>query len=149
MTSANDSQVGGSHYKAGLQHWDYAIIALENRYLEGNITKYVVRHRKKNGLQDLEKAAHYLDKLKEAFLSEKILPMVHTRPMPFDLSAFCIDNGLNTFETYIVRRIASWRDLYDLKIVEVNLNELIITARETARRADATKAGAGYVDQDR
>lgn len=32
-------------------------------FLEGNIVKYVVRHRNKNGLEDLEKARWYLDRL--------------------------------------------------------------------------------------
>lgn len=32
-------------------------------YLQGNIIKYVCRYGKKNGLEDLEKARHYLDML--------------------------------------------------------------------------------------
>ena len=34
-------------------------------YFQGNIVKYVVRHKQKNGLEDLEKAKWYLDKLIE------------------------------------------------------------------------------------
>lgn len=58
---ANDRQVGGSHYKAKTQHWD--IVAEHDLdYFQGQITKYVMRWKKKNGLQDLEKARHFLDK---------------------------------------------------------------------------------------
>jgi len=32
-------------------------------YFQGNIVKYVVRHKKKNGLEDLEKAKWYLERL--------------------------------------------------------------------------------------
>lgn len=32
-------------------------------YFEGNIIKYIVRHRQKNGVEDLEKAKWYLEKL--------------------------------------------------------------------------------------
>jgi hypothetical protein len=32
-------------------------------YFSGNIVKYVVRHKFKNGLEDLKKARWYLDKL--------------------------------------------------------------------------------------
>ena len=34
-------------------------------FIEGNIIKYIVRYKKKNGLQDLEKAKVYLDRLIE------------------------------------------------------------------------------------
>jgi hypothetical protein len=63
--SASKSQVGGGHYK------DLAIQPGEfihrNRigFLEGNVIKYVCRHRNKNGRQDIEKAIHYLQLLLE------------------------------------------------------------------------------------
>jgi hypothetical protein len=62
---ANESQVGGEHYKAkAIQPWDY-ITSNNLGYLEGNIIKYVSRWKDKGGIQDLEKARHYLDKLIE------------------------------------------------------------------------------------
>jgi hypothetical protein len=62
--SANDKQVDGEHYKLEIQPWDYITL---NRlgYLEGNIIKYVTRHKEKHGAKDLEKAKHYIDKLIE------------------------------------------------------------------------------------
>jgi len=63
--SANDKQVDGEHYhQKTIQPWDYITM---NRlgYLEGNIIKYVTRYKEKNGMRDLEKAKHYLDKLIE------------------------------------------------------------------------------------
>lgn len=62
--SANDRQINGDHYRGAIQTWDY-IVANDLGFLEGNIVKYVTRFRKKNGVQDLEKARHYLDKLIE------------------------------------------------------------------------------------
>jgi len=62
---ANDHQVGGSHYKdRAIQPWDF-IIANDLGFLEGNVIKYVARYKAKNGIKDLEKARHYLDKLIE------------------------------------------------------------------------------------
>ena len=62
---ANDHQVGGSHYKdRAIQPWDY-IIANDLGFLEANVVKYVTRYKVKNGIKDLEKARHYLDKLIE------------------------------------------------------------------------------------
>ncbi len=61
--TANDTQVGGNHYnKHGqLQHWD-VVTHFNLDYFQGNITKYVFRHKDKGGIKDLEKAKHYLDK---------------------------------------------------------------------------------------
>lgn len=65
--SANETQVGGSHYQSSTQHWDVVIKLYGPGYLIGNATKYVTRWRKKNGVQDLKKALHYVDKLIEYF----------------------------------------------------------------------------------
>lgn len=63
--SANDTQEGGSHYRSQpIQLWDY-IVANDIGWLEGNVIKYVSRHKKKAGVQDLLKAKHYLEKLIE------------------------------------------------------------------------------------
>lgn len=66
MSAANDRQVGGVHYKSGIQHWD-VVVANDLNYFEGQITKYVMRARKKNGLQDLQKAKHFLEKYLEVY----------------------------------------------------------------------------------
>lgn len=64
-TRANDTQIGGSHYKAKpIQPWDY-IAANGLGYFEGNVVKYVSRWRDKGGQGDLLKAKHYLEKLIE------------------------------------------------------------------------------------
>lgn len=61
MSNANETQVGGNHYKEGIQHWDYAA-SHDFDYFQGQITKYVTRWKKKNGIQDLFKARHFLEK---------------------------------------------------------------------------------------
>ena len=60
----NSRQIGGDHYKTSYEHWDLAV-NIPLGYLEGCATKYVARWRKKDGLKDLQKALHYLDKLIE------------------------------------------------------------------------------------
>lgn len=63
--NANDNQVGGTHYKSQpIQAWDY-IITNNLGFLEGNIIKYISRWKNKDGIKDLLKARHYLDKLIE------------------------------------------------------------------------------------
>jgi hypothetical protein len=63
--AANDTQVGGTHYKRlKPEPWD-VIIAWNLGYLAGNALKYVARFGEKGGIEDLKKARHYLDKLIE------------------------------------------------------------------------------------
>ncbi len=67
--AANDTQVGGNHYReaaeGGEQHWDKMWRLYREAWFVGNITKYVERYRDKNGVEDLKKAQHYLAKLIE------------------------------------------------------------------------------------
>lgn len=69
LTSGQDSpldrQEGGGHYKdQPIQPVEY-IHANGIGYFEGNVIKYVSRWRKKNGLEDLKKAKHYIELLIE------------------------------------------------------------------------------------
>ena len=69
---ANDVQVGGDHYKKKtIEPWDY-IIANNLGFLEGNAIKYITRHKEKNGVQDIDKAIHYLTKLKETLTAKDL-----------------------------------------------------------------------------
>lgn len=75
MTTANDRQVGGAHYQvAKYQHWDFAADA-RLPYLEGVFTKYVDRHERKNGAEDIEKAIHYAEKLLECAVEGRVYPV--------------------------------------------------------------------------
>jgi hypothetical protein len=54
-------QVGGNHYKeTTLQPWDVISAWSLDPWL-ANVVKYVQRHQRKNGKEDLEKAVHYLE----------------------------------------------------------------------------------------
>jgi hypothetical protein len=65
-----NDQIGGDHYASKtVQPWD-AMEAWMSReafigYLWGNVIKYMARWKDKGGLQDLDKAAHYLAKMRE------------------------------------------------------------------------------------
>lgn len=64
-TKATDTQVGGEHYRdEGIQ----PVVFCHSRnlpFIEGNVVKYVCRHREKSGVQDLLKAKHYIELLIE------------------------------------------------------------------------------------
>lgn len=61
----NEKQIGGQHYKSfTMQPWD-VVLDWNLGYLDGTALKYIARWREKNGVQDLEKAIHFLEKLIE------------------------------------------------------------------------------------
>lgn len=64
-------QIGGDHYKKqSYQHWNM-VADTDLPYLLGCATKYVTRWKDKNGIQDLDKSIHYLEKAdKELIFAE-------------------------------------------------------------------------------
>ena len=70
MSKANDKQIGGDHYRVAIQPWDY-IIANNLGYLEGTAIKYITRWKKKGGIADIDKAIHFLEKLKETYYKQE------------------------------------------------------------------------------
>ena len=60
-------QVGGDHYeRCSIQPWE-VIRRNGLDYWEGNVVKYVLRHKQKGGREDLLKAQHYLSYLIEHY----------------------------------------------------------------------------------
>ena len=67
MKESLSTQVGGNHYQ-GFQIQPIEFIMKNNlSFPVGNIIKYVCRFDKKNGLEDLNKAKHYLEILIENY----------------------------------------------------------------------------------
>lgn len=59
-------QVGGNHYDMPIQPIQF-IVKNKLGYREGNVIKYVCRHAKKNGAEDIKKAIHYLEMILEEY----------------------------------------------------------------------------------
>lgn len=65
-----DKQVGGDHYSKYDMQPVEAIQKMNLDFISGNILKYLVRYRDKNGIEDLRKAEHYAEILHQS-LSDK------------------------------------------------------------------------------
>lgn len=120
--SANDRQVGGTHYVSEHQHWDFIE---ENGigYLEAAATKYLMRWRQKNGVQDLEKSLHYSEKLLELHVrGDRNQRGCATHS---EVQRFCRVNNLPDLETTIVAGLMRWRTTSDLRIAISYLKRLI------------------------
>lgn len=59
-----ETQVGGKHYQLTIQPVEYTNKNKLN-FNQGNIIKYITRHKEKNGIEDIKKVIHYA--LIEAF----------------------------------------------------------------------------------
>ena len=55
-------KINPSYYRKNIEVSDF-IDEYDLNYFEGNVIKYVVRHKAKNGLEDLQKAKWYLERL--------------------------------------------------------------------------------------
>lgn len=89
--SANDVQIGGSHYKdfGKFQPWDVLrewLTPEEYRgFMKGNALVYLAREKKKGGTVDIEKALHTLTKLVEVSKPNEYRTLPD--PLPFTAPA--------------------------------------------------------------
>ena len=127
--SANDRQIGGKHYQQEYQHWDF-VVDTNMHYLYGCATKYIHRWKTKNGIQDLKKAIHYIDKAEERSIQfpQKVMPWIEkfTRDMPSEESMIIVDLYLNHFDlarTRITKLIADEKENQLLSKEQDRLNE--------------------------
>ena len=127
--SANDRQVGGGHYKGEYQHWDYVIEA-DIPYMLACPLKYIKRWRSKNGLEDLKKAQHFLEKSIESD--------VH-HIMCYESDLWLLEKYLEMVDGALEKEISKLIVMGDLSGALEALTEMIDQEEHGATRA--------YVDQ--
>lgn len=127
--SANDRQVGGSHYRSEYQHWDF-IVDHRIGYLEGCSSKYATRWRKKNGLEDVEKGVHYCDKL----IEKAELGLHPTGYAPDSaLERFFEANDIqDTDERRAITFLCQWESVASLRLAKTYMERLVEKARAAA-----------------
>lgn len=124
-TAANDRQVGGDHYQTGgIQHWD--MFGPESMIYAA--TKYVARWRKKNGVQDLEKALHYAEKLLEII---NRAGATESPWLPVDqnmVDTWAPNQGITWVETVIIKRLMFYEKANDVREAIEGIRHLISEA---------------------
>jgi hypothetical protein len=123
--SANNRQVGGTHYIASYQHWDlmsdYGV-----GYLEGCATKYLTRWRKSiKPVMDLEKSYHYLEKILEKI---DVGYSNHSHIPSYVLEQFVLANKIEE-DIAPLRRILYWTNKDDIKFAMTHIQDLFLLAR--------------------
>lgn len=124
--NANSRQVGGSHYQSAYQHWD--MVEDHNvGYLEANAGKYLVRWRKKGGIQDLEKARHYLVKLMERVKANRRtnrgFVQHHDMIRYLQSNEGLMNCNMVTWEGRVIIYLCQWDKPEDLEMALMILNE--------------------------
>lgn len=130
--SANARQVGGNHYKTGgLELWDL----FGPEAIMFYAVRYVARWRKKNGLQDLQKGKHVVEKLRE--LGGARRPMLAVDRATAE--SWCKNQGCTWVEQTIIMRIMFWESKEDIDEAITGIEYLIQTeerAMPTGIRTD-------------
>ena len=101
MKSPLAHQVGGEHYKSAYQPIEF-ITTFKLLMIEGNLVKYITRHYKKNGKEDLEKAYHYLT-LGDTFNCYWLAPKNISRSFFIEeLNRYTKDNNITELEYSVI-----------------------------------------------
>lgn len=138
---ADNKQVAGSHYKTakenGVQHWTYCGV-VNVPYYESASTKYLTRWYKKNGLEDLKKSLHYMEKRVEMFRNHQGIVKAANRNQGL-FNRYIEDNQIPHHEREIIDLIMHWKSIEQLEDILVRLQDLV----------DEAECGPGvdYVNQ--
>jgi hypothetical protein len=116
--AVNNIQIGGTHYQKEYQHWDL-VIDTDMPYLLGCATKYVTRWQDKNGVEDLKKSIHYIEKAKERGVIMSHHDQVHVKHFAKQLQAR---------EADVILKITS--NYFDVAILLIN--DMIASVEEGA-----------------
>jgi hypothetical protein len=144
MGNANSGQVGGDHYKVTpFQHWDFAAEAGLG-YFEGQITKYLDRYARKNGLQDIQKAGHFTAKLLE-------LARAGARPahpgadLELVTRFFAGRNSVHPAARSAITMVSLWATPGHLERAQSLISELEL---DYSAKAEGSAPTPAYVNQD-
>jgi len=134
---ADDTQVGGQHYKSGYQHWNF-VIKTGIGYLEGNATKYLTRWRNAGKPEsDLLKAQHYTQKLRESapyqYYPKSRMPQ---RMLRIELTNFCTANGISGLELEAIVALTTWEVPSELKAAGESIDALLKEFQVTKQQPD-------------
>lgn len=120
MRPANETQVGGDHYRADYQHWDW-VSEYRIPYVLGCATKYLCRARRRgHAAEDYRKAAHYYRKAAE-LVAAGVLPAQGTGARIARLAAAY---ALSPAERSVLRGTAHYCCSADLRVTAATVEAL-------------------------
>lgn len=106
--SALQEQIGGGHYKKlKIQPVEY-IVANNIPYCEGSCIKYLTRWRDKGGVQDLNKAKHFIDII--IYHVERIGVTHNPVTVTIHPYKYCLANSVPLNEGIAISLVTFWRE---------------------------------------
>lgn len=149
--NVNEHQVGGDHYRSEYQHWDL-VINISLPYLEAQAVRYISRWRKKGGIQDVEKANHFIQKLRS--VQEIVFPYRSSAKVPLsmiviEVGKYVSTNNLPLPEALISRYLACWETDEELAEAERLAKALLEQAKVefSAKPSEENKHAFQYDDR--
>lgn len=133
--SALDVQRGGDHYKnLSIQPVEF-VMKNHMGFCEGNVVKYVTRWRNKGGLQDLDKAQHFIQFLIEDSPYQTVQHFMsiafHQRGcLPAD--SYIEANDLSDEEGAVITAVLNWSNTglaHNLEAAAESIQSLITIAK--------------------
>jgi hypothetical protein len=122
--AVNAIQHGGTHYQSSIQHWDWVAYCTMD-YFSAAASKYVTRWRSKEGVKDLKKASHFVDKARVLFSDRILMPQGCAR---IPIHEYAAANELNEIETEVCRLLMVWRNAADLDMAQLGIRDLLKAA---------------------
>lgn len=108
-----DHQVGGTHYK-DMQYQPFQLIERTGvDFFCGNVIKYVSRYKNKNGVEDLQKALHYIKYMDEKGIEQRV-----AYDWEHEVENYCLSNRFSKKVMYAIKFTIS--GYYDSAIAHVN-----------------------------
>lgn len=139
--SANDTQVGGNHYKGKqFQPWDWDKYGIGT--YEMDILHYVTRQ--KNGKEDLEKAVHYCQKLHEEYHKHERrnrVPFIYRPMLRQPMQDYCDEWSMSNLQRKIIAMVLFWQCDANLMTLELLLTQYIEQLYGNANSAVRSSGG--------
>lgn len=119
--SALDTQVGGGHYKTLKVQPVELIMSNHLGYCEGAVVKYLTRWRDKGGLEDVRKAAHFVQiLLEDRDYQHRLEDRCQRLPIKdsTDGAEYCVANGITGDSRMAIQSVylfshRGWRSLLE------------------------------------
>jgi len=118
-------QVGGSHYGGTkFQHWDF-VLQCNQDYLSAVATKYLTRWRDKGGVQDVQKAISYVDKMIAACEIKEYGPTTNVDKANELWPRYLQSYPLSYLELGATHGLIFWRNASDLENSKNKMQQII------------------------
>lgn len=139
-----DTQVGGSHYK-NMRFQPIELISLLGLdFCQGNVVKYVARHHKKGGREDLDKAKHYCRMAME-MESRSSLTEMTVLQVTLASKSFVLSNRLSQLVADVIVYVYGRK--WDEAVRAINV--LAKEYNQSELEADKENEGGGRLDDDK